>query len=88
MVPVDFSSLDSVDSLTSSLTAPLSSVSSSIHLSADTLDPTTILSDVLGVFIGTPVILLVPILAALAVAGVLAWGIVAYANPEVEDDEI
>lgn len=88
MVPVDFSSLDSADSLTSSLTAPLSSASSSIHLSADTLDPTTILSDVLGVFIGTPVILLVPILAALAVAGVLAWGIVAYANPEVEDDEI
>jgi hypothetical protein len=40
------------------------------------------------VFIGTPIILLVPIVAALAVAGIIAWGIVAYANPEVEDDEI
>jgi hypothetical protein len=59
-----------------------------MDLSAATLDPTTVLSDVLGVFIGTPIILLVPIVAALAVAGILAWGIVAYANPEVEDDEI
>lgn len=62
--------------------------SSSLELSAATLDPTTILSDVFGLFIGTPIILLVPIVAALGVAGVLAWGIVAYANPEVEDDEI
>jgi hypothetical protein len=59
-----------------------------MDLSATTLDPTTVLSDVLGVFIGTPIILLVPIVAALAVAGIIAWGIVAYANPEVEDDEI
>ena len=59
-----------------------------MDLSAATLDPTSVLSDVLGVFIGTPVILLVPILAALGVAALLAYGIVAYANPEVEDDEI
>ena len=93
MLPVstncDISSLDSVDSLSSSLTAALSSASSSsMDLSAATLDPTTVLSDVLGVFIGTPIILLVPIVAALAVAGILVWGIVGYANPEVEDDEI
>ncbi|VEU37508.1 unnamed protein product [Pseudo-nitzschia multistriata] len=84
MLPVssvsDFSSIASADSF--------SMPSSSFELSAATLDPTTILSDVLGVFIGTPIILLVPILAALGVAGVLAYGIVAYANPEVEDDEI
>ena len=90
MLPVssisDLPSLDSVDSLSSSLTAAVSS--SSMELSASTLDPTTILSDVFGVLIGTPVILLVPIFAALAVAGVLVWGIVSYANPEVEDDEM
>jgi len=92
MLPVstnsDIYSLDSVDSLSSPLTAAMSSASSSsMDLSAATLDPTTFLSDVLGLFIGTPIILLVPILAALGVAGVLVWGIVAYANPEVEDDE-
>eukprot|EP00537_Pseudo-nitzschia_pungens_P013876 CAMPEP_0172395712 /NCGR_PEP_ID=MMETSP1061-20121228/21311_1 /TAXON_ID=37318 /ORGANISM="Pseudo-nitzschia pungens, Strain cf. pungens" /LENGTH=93 /DNA_ID=CAMNT_0013127381 /DNA_START=190 /DNA_END=471 /DNA_ORIENTATION=+ len=76
----DLSSMSSADSISMS--------SSSMELSAATLDPTTILSDVLGLFIGTPIILLVPILAALGVAGVLAWGIVSYANPEVEDDEI
>mmetsp|Transcript_18218 Transcript_18218/g.45262 ORF Transcript_18218/g.45262 Transcript_18218/m.45262 type:complete len:129 (-) Transcript_18218:273-659(-) len=85
MLPVStISHMDKIDSL-----AALSPVtSSSMDLSASTLDPTTILSDVLGVFIGTPIILLVPILAALGVAGLLAYGIVAYANPEVEDDEI
>lgn len=77
--------MDSLDSLTAQL-SPV--YSSSMDLSAATLDPTTVLSDVLGVFIGTPIILLVPILAALGVAGLLAYGIVAYANPEVEDDEI
>lgn len=79
------SQMDSLDSLTEAL-SPVAS--SSMDLSASTLDPTTVLSDVLGVFIGTPIILLVPILAALGVAGLLAYGIVAYANPEVEDDEI
>eukprot|EP00531_Pseudo-nitzschia_arenysensis_P019854 CAMPEP_0116144400 /NCGR_PEP_ID=MMETSP0329-20121206/15986_1 /TAXON_ID=697910 /ORGANISM="Pseudo-nitzschia arenysensis, Strain B593" /LENGTH=126 /DNA_ID=CAMNT_0003639829 /DNA_START=88 /DNA_END=468 /DNA_ORIENTATION=+ len=83
MLPV--SQMDSFDSLTTGLS---SVASSSMDLSASTLDPTTVLSDVLGVFIGTPIILLVPILAALGVAGLLAYGIVAYANPEVEDDEI
>ena len=77
--------MDSLDSLVAQL-SPVSS--SSMDLSAATLDPTTVLSDVLGLFIGTPIILLVPILAALGVAGLLAYGIVAYANPEVEDDEI
>ena len=84
MMPVS-ANMDALDSLTTQL-SPVSS--SSMDLSAATLDPTTVLSDVLGVFIGTPVILLVPILAALGVAGLLAYGIVAYANPEVEDDEI
>lgn len=83
MAPATFSDLSSMASVDS-----VAMSSSSMKLSAATLDPTTILSDVLGVFIGTPVILLVPIVAALGVAGVLAWGIVAYANPEVEDDEI
>mmetsp|Transcript_23981 Transcript_23981/g.56615 ORF Transcript_23981/g.56615 Transcript_23981/m.56615 type:complete len:136 (+) Transcript_23981:189-596(+) len=85
----DMLSTDSYHSLPSSLIMEASPTSStSIDIAAATLDPTTILSDVFGVFIGTPIILLVPIVAALGVAGVLVWGIVAYANPEVEDDEI
>jgi len=87
MLPVaSLSDASSLDSLTAPLESALSS--SSIDMSAATLDPTTILSDVLGLFIGTPIILLVPIVAALGVAGLLAWGIVSYANPEVEDDEM
>lgn len=61
---------------------------SSIQISAATLDPTTMLSDILGGLLGTPAILMVPILAALGVASLIAFFIVSYANPEVEDDEI
>ena len=61
---------------------------SSVELSTATLDPTTILSDIFGMIIGTPIILFVPIIVALGVAGILVFGIVSYANPEVEDDEI
>jgi hypothetical protein len=60
---------------------------SSIQVSAATLDPTTVLSDILGGLLGSPAILLVPIGAALAVASLIAFFIVSYANPEVEDDE-
>ncbi|MGK3740625.1 MAG: hypothetical protein ACI8RD_007861 [Bacillariaceae sp.] len=74
------------DSILSSSSSAMSS--SSIELSAATLDPTTLLADIFGFLIGTPIILLVPILAALAVAGILVGGIVMYANPEIEDDEI
>lgn len=61
---------------------------SSVELSTATLDPTTILSDIFSTIIGTPLILFVPIIVALGVAGILVFGIVSYANPEVEDDEI
>jgi hypothetical protein len=37
--------------------------------------------------IGSPAILLVPIVAALGVAGLIAFLIVSYASPQVEDDE-
>eukprot|EP00539_Tryblionella_compressa_P001764 CAMPEP_0178732568 /NCGR_PEP_ID=MMETSP0744-20121128/330_1 /TAXON_ID=913974 /ORGANISM="Nitzschia punctata, Strain CCMP561" /LENGTH=75 /DNA_ID=CAMNT_0020384691 /DNA_START=253 /DNA_END=480 /DNA_ORIENTATION=- len=60
--------------------------SSSLELSAATLDPTSVLSDVFGNVIGSPLILAVPIVAALAVAGLIAFFIVSYANPEVDDD--
>ena len=62
--------------------------SSTMQVAVGTLDPTTFLSDILGAVVGTPLILAVPILAALGVAGLLAFLIVSYANPEVEDDEI
>ena len=61
--------------------------SSSELTAALTLDPTTALSDLLGGLLGSPAILLVPIVAAFGVAGLIAFGIVSYANPEVEDDE-
>jgi ABC-type glycerol-3-phosphate transport system permease component len=59
----------------------------STNVAAATLDPTTFLSDLLGAFINSNLILAVPIVAALAVAALVAFGIVAYANPaESEDD--
>jgi arginine exporter protein ArgO len=61
--------------------------SSSIEVSVGTLDPTAILSDLVGGFLGSPAVLAVPIVAALGVATLIAWGIVSYATPEVEDDE-
>jgi len=79
-----------IDSLLASSVSdfPLPLSSSSMELSAATLDPTTLLSDILGAVIGTPIILAVPILLALGVAGILVFALVSYANPEVEDDEI
>jgi hypothetical protein len=61
--------------------------SSTIGVSAGTVDPTTFLSDVFNGILGTPIILAVPILAALGVSGLIAWLIVSYASPVVEDDE-
>jgi hypothetical protein len=61
------------------------SSSSGLLLSATTLDPTTFFQNVLGLFLNTPIILAVPIVAALGIAGTLVWLIVAYASP-VEDN--
>jgi len=60
----------------------------STAVSAATVDPTSFLSNVLGGLLGSPAILLVPILAGISVAAVVAWFIVWSATPEVEDDEI
>ena len=54
-------------------------------LSATTLDPTTFFQNILGLFLNTPIILAVPIVAALGVAGMLVWLIVAYASPAEEN---
>ena len=62
------------------------SSSSSELVSVATLDPTTVLSDVLGGLLGSSAILAVPIIAALSVAGLIAFFIVSYANPEDEDE--
>ena len=57
-------------------------------VAAATLDPTTFLSDLLGGFINSNLILAVPIVAALGLASLVAFLIVAYANPaEPNDDE-
>ena len=68
------------------ITSPTSTTSSSELLSVATLDPTTVLSDALGGLLGSSLILAVPIVAALSVAGLIAFFIVSYANPEDEDD--
>jgi len=89
-------STDTLDQLSESLlnnnaaaVHSLSSVSSSVPtttVAAGTVDPTTFFSGVLGGIIGTPIILAVPILAAISVAGVIAWFIISYANPADPDD--
>mmetsp|Transcript_48955 Transcript_48955/g.72782 ORF Transcript_48955/g.72782 Transcript_48955/m.72782 type:complete len:152 (-) Transcript_48955:443-898(-) len=59
--------------------------SSSVTTSAATIDPVEAFSQAMIGLISGPAILLVPVLAAVAVASVVAWGIVAYANPASED---
>jgi hypothetical protein len=85
--PSSSTSSTSSSSLKMLLGMPEGLADSSLQLSASTLDPTTALSDLLGGLLGSPAILLVPIGAALAVASLIAFFIVSYANPEVEDDE-
>lgn len=59
---------------------------SSTTIAAATIDPTTALSQVLGGLLGSPAILLVPILAAFGVASAIAFFIVSYANPADPDE--
>lgn len=50
------------------------------------IDPTTVLSDIFRTVLGTPLILAIPIVAALLVATLIAYLIVAYANPAEEEE--
>ena len=59
----------------------------STAISAATVDPTSFLSSVLGGLLGSPAILLVPILAAVGVATGVAAFIVWSANPADEDED-
>eukprot|EP00553_Chaetoceros_curvisetus_P008190 CAMPEP_0204627100 /NCGR_PEP_ID=MMETSP0717-20131115/13026_1 /ASSEMBLY_ACC=CAM_ASM_000666 /TAXON_ID=230516 /ORGANISM="Chaetoceros curvisetus" /LENGTH=63 /DNA_ID=CAMNT_0051643231 /DNA_START=1 /DNA_END=192 /DNA_ORIENTATION=- len=61
--------------------------SSSNTVAALTVDPTTAFNQAIGGLIGGPAILAVPILAAVGVATLVAWAIVAYANPADPDDD-
>jgi hypothetical protein len=60
---------------------------SQLLLAAATVDPTAFLSDAFATLINTPVILFVPILAAVAVAAVIVYLINLSASPEVDDEE-
>ena len=60
---------------------------SSLEVSASTLDPTTVLTDLFSGLLNSPAILAVPIIAALGVASLIAFIIISYASPVVEDDE-
>ena len=83
MTPTDLMMLD-LDMDMPAVTAATTSSSSTI--ATTTLDPTTAFTQLLGGIINTPVILLVPILAAVSVAGVIAWFIIWYANPTDPDE--
>jgi hypothetical protein len=61
--------------------------SSSVSLSAVTVDPTTFLNDLFAGVAGTPELLLaVPILAAISLVSVLVYALVSYATPAEPDD--
>ena len=59
---------------------------SSLTVGATTVDPTSFLTDLFGNVLGTPLILAIPILAALGVAGLVVFFIVSYANPAEPDE--
>ena len=59
---------------------------SSMAMAAATVDPTSFLTDVFGSVLGTPLILAIPIVAALGVAGLVVFLIVSYANPAEPDE--
>ena len=61
--------------------------SSHVLISADTIDPTTALSDILGGAINSPVVLLFPVVVALSLASIVAWLLVGYANPADPDPD-
>jgi hypothetical protein len=81
------STCQSTSSLHANLLGFEGTASSSTNLAATTLDPTTFLSDLLGGFINSNLILLVPIVAALALASLVAFAIVSYANPAEPDED-
>ena len=66
---------------------PEATSASTMNVAVDTVDPTNFLTDVLGGVLGTPLILAIPIVAALGVAGLVVFLIVSYANPAEDDDE-
>ncbi|KAL3771070.1 hypothetical protein ACHAWU_005169 [Discostella pseudostelligera] len=85
-LPVDLITLaESTTRSVSSSIVPSSASSSDMLVSLATLDPTTLLSDVLGGLLGSSAILAVPIIAALTIVAVIAALIVGYANPADED---
>lgn len=83
MTPTDLMMLD-LDMDMSAATA--ATTSSSNMIAATTLDPTTAFTQLLAGIVNTPIILLVPIFAAVSVAGVIAWFIIWYANPTDPDE--
>lgn len=50
------------------------------------IDPTTVLTDAFSGLLGSPLILAVPIVAAILLATLIAFGITSYASPAEPDD--
>jgi len=60
--------------------------SSSVALSATTVDPSSALSAILGGLLGSPAIILVPVFGGVSVAAVVGYFLVWSAKPEVDED--
>jgi hypothetical protein len=87
LTPVDFNALSVISAEpVSSLSSSSSSSLSTVNLAAATVDPATVLSNIFAGVLGTPIILAVPIFAALLVAGLVVGFIVNYANPTEPDE--
>jgi hypothetical protein len=85
LAPGDFDALGIISASTEPVGSSFSS-SSSVNVAAATVDPTTFLSDIFAGVLGTPIILAIPIVAALLVAGLVVGFIVNYANPTEPDE--
>jgi hypothetical protein len=81
LVPPETATAPTMDSWTAASSTTLLAAAD-----AATLDPTTFLTNILSGVLNTPLILAVPIVAALSVAGLMAFLIISYASPEVDED--
>ena len=70
-----------------STTLSLYDVAGTSTTTATTVDPTSAIDAIFGNLIDSPAILAVPIVTALGLATLIAWFIIAYAEPQVSEDD-
>jgi hypothetical protein len=89
LLPTETVTAPTIDSWTAAASSSTTTTTTTQLLAAAdaaTLDPTTFLTNILSGVLNTPLILAVPIVAALSVAGLMAFLIISYASPEVDED--